>query len=729
MGFMFCIALLIGIMGLWSLFTFSDTAVKTYEHNVLSIAYIGEAQLHLSRMDRSLRKWSTSADVTSLNTAKNAFITAQLGLKTKLDEVRPRVIREDARKKLAEFDAQFITHAANNARVVAFLEHGDATSVSTATYLIISDEFQQVLFAAETALEGLVKIMQVEALQNKDQEVSRVQNLLWVFVALLVGGLLCGTIFGQMLVTSIQRPLDQLIASVDALAAGKLDTVVPHVGYPNAIGRMAKSVQVLQSGAQVMEQQRWVKQALSEIDIAVQLVTSIKEFGNTLSNHLATMLGLVYVALYEVETDGITLRRIGGYACDDTIHPGRFDMGQGLVGQVAKDIRAIHLSIKDADQIGVAMGFGKLPVESLVISPIVDHGKVLAVLEIGAMNALSSRTLHFIDTLLPFMAFRLQILAGNMATHELLDQTQLQAQELAASAHQLTARRDELESSQLALQEKNALIESSRREIQEIHQHTKDSIEYAAIIQRSILPQTGSLQKNFPESFALWNPKDVVGGDVWFFEALRKEGESLLFVIDCTGHGVPGAFVTMLVKSVQRGFMSLYKDDEIDDVHPGEILSFFNKEIKQLLDQSSRQSQSNAGFDGGVVFLDKNRGIVRYAGAETPLFLVDKNGKCMSIKGARHSVGYRSSDENFIFQEQEFAFGSFERLYLTTDGLLDQNGGEKNFPYGKKRFISLLEAHHKKPIHKVKELVMKDLQKWQGNLDRNDDICFVGIEI
>jgi serine phosphatase RsbU (regulator of sigma subunit) len=108
---------------------------------------------------------------------------------------------------------------------------------------------------------------------------------------------------------------------------------------------------------------------------------------------------------------------------------------------------------------------------------------------------------------------------------------------------------------------------------------------------------------------------------------------------------------------------------------------------------------------------------------------VDKNGQSKTLKGVRHSVGYRSSNENFVFEEHEFSFDAVHRIYLTTDGLLDQNGGPKDIPYGKKRLVSHIETNHQKPIDAIKELVMDDLVQWQGAIDRNDDICFVGIEI
>ncbi len=279
------------------------------------------------------------------------------------------------------------------------------------------------------------------------------------------------------------------------------------------------------------------------------------------------------------------------------------------------------------------------------------------------------------------------------------------------------------------IEERAADAAQLHKEVDEAHRSIRDSIEYAAIIQRTVLPDFNDFQTAFPNSFAHWKPKDIVGGDIWFFEPLTNQGEYLLFVIDCTGHGVPGAFVTMLVKSIQRAIMLEYKKDVRLSQHPSQILSIFNNEIKHLLNQYTRESKSDVGFDAGILYINKNEGIIRFSGAEIPLFLIDYEGKCTVIKGSRCSVGYHSSKENFMFAEHEFKIDSVDKIYLSTDGLFDQLGGDKDFPFGKPRIISILEKNNAKPIEEIRKLVMNDITHWQQNLEQNDDITFIGIKI
>ncbi|WP_245651122.1 response regulator [Paramagnetospirillum marisnigri] len=273
--------------------------------------------------------------------------------------------------------------------------------------------------------------------------------------------------FGLLIGASLRQPLHDLRTCIEDLAAGRLDIAIPHTDYHNEIGVMANSLRVLQRGAQANELQRGIKQVLAEVDQAVQSAATFEQFGDALSAKLASVLGLVYGALYVADAQGATFRRVGGYGCDDSIHTGSFVLGQGLVGQAAQDQRQIALSLSEDDFVVVSMGLGTLAVRAVLISPIVDRDKVLAVLEVGALAPFDRRGTEIVNALLPVLAAKIQILAGNVATRDLLVETQAQAQALAASELQLISRRDELESAQAFLsqsEERTRLILGSVNE-------------------------------------------------------------------------------------------------------------------------------------------------------------------------------------------------------------------------------------------------------------------------
>ncbi|KEA64669.1 Sensory box/GGDEF family protein [Marinobacterium lacunae] len=266
----------------------------------------------------------------------------------------------------------------------------------------------------------------------------------------------------------------------------------------------------------------------------------------------------------------------------------------------------------------------------------------------------------------------------------------------------------------------------TERQLEAFNRKISDSIEYGSLIQTALLPEPDTLQAFFDTHFTVWQPKDVVGGDIFLFDPLRNDSEALLMVIDCTGHGVPGAFMTMLVKAVERGIVSDLRAG-LQEVHPAEILQRFNRTIRTLLRQDNPGSASNAGLDGAVLYFDKARDILRYAGAETPLFYFDQARELNVIKGDRQGIGYRSSDPHYVFTEHELSISSLHSLLVTTDGYIDQNGGNKGFPFGKRRLKELLIEYRDQPLSELNDVLLGRLADWQGQEERSDDVTLVGI--
>lgn len=258
----------------------------------------------------------------------------------------------------------------------------------------------------------------------------------------------------------------------------------------------------------------------------------------------------------------------------------------------------------------------------------------------------------------------------------------------------------------------------------QVNKQITDSIEFAAIIQQAFIPEEKELSLFFEDNFTIWEPRDIVGGDIYFFDRLDNKDQAVLMVIDCTGHGVPGAFVTMLVKTLARNLIS-FINKENETVDPAKLLTIINRSLKHLLKQQTKNSLSNAGLDAAIVSIDKKKCTLVYAGANIPLFF--KKGAAMSmIKADRHSLGYKTSNADFVFKNHSLSFDKTMQFYLTTDGYIDQNGGKKGFPMGKKEFKTVLEAHTKASMKDQKTILQERLIAYQGDEDRNDDITVVG---
>lgn len=271
------------------------------------------------------------------------------------------------------------------------------------------------------------------------------------------------------------------------------------------------------------------------------------------------------------------------------------------------------------------------------------------------------------------------------------------------------------------------IIDTQYDSLEEIHKHSKEAIEYAAIIQSTLIPDNNMMRKYFKDQFVIWKPKDIVGGDIYFFDELQNDDECLLMVIDCTGHGVPGAFVTMLVKAIERQVIAEINSSD-ERVNPAKILSIFNQSMKHLLKQEGQESLSNVGFDGQILYYNKKDKIIKCASAKNEIFYYQDNVLHI-IKGDRHSIGYKDSDRNYNFTEHSIDVSKETTIYLSSDGYWDQNGGQKALPFGKKRLKKMLDEIHDESMANQQEEFLYTLEEYKNGYERNDDITVIGFKV
>lgn len=256
------------------------------------------------------------------------------------------------------------------------------------------------------------------------------------------------------------------------------------------------------------------------------------------------------------------------------------------------------------------------------------------------------------------------------------------------------------------------LVESNRK--------MTDSIQYAEIIQRSLLPDADEVKDILPNSFLIWEPRDIVSGDIFFTE--RVDDGIVIAVADCTGHGVPGAFLTMIVSS---GFKRIVKDDGCHD--PAEILKRLNFIVKTTLRQDTEHAVSNDGLDAAICFapLSPVNRELTFAGARRPLIYID-HGELNIIKGDRKSIGYKRSDLDFIFTNHNVPIREGTRIYVYTDGIVDQFGHEIRRGFGNKRFHGLLKQNANLPFEEQRERLLSAFNEFRGDAAKLDDITVIG---
>lgn len=247
-----------------------------------------------------------------------------------------------------------------------------------------------------------------------------------------------------------------------------------------------------------------------------------------------------------------------------------------------------------------------------------------------------------------------------------------------------------------------------------------DSIKYAKYLQNSILPTDNYIKKLFPESFIFYKPKDIVSGDFYWFE---KSGDKILFAsVDCTGHGVPGAFMSILGNNFLNLAVTFFGLEK-----PNLILNKLNNQISKALKQSSTSGTTD-GMDISLCAYDPKSKILEYAGAFNDLWLV-RNGKIEEIKADRHPIGLFLSEEFQNFKNNEINIEEGDIIYLFTDGYSDQFGGPKSKKFKYRQLKEVLLANSKKTMEEQKNILEEKFKSWCGELEQVDDVLIMGFKL
>jgi phosphoserine phosphatase RsbU/P len=264
-----------------------------------------------------------------------------------------------------------------------------------------------------------------------------------------------------------------------------------------------------------------------------------------------------------------------------------------------------------------------------------------------------------------------------------------------------------------ALTEANRALESSQAQIME-------SLAHARRLQGGILPAEQSLRAGLADHFVIYSPRDVVGGDFYVFH--RSNGHLVAAVVDCMGHGVPGAFMTMSAHAVLSHVLDSIVNDD-----PSRILAELDGSLRDTLHAEAEESRLDAGLDIGLCVCQPD-GTVVFAGAGLPLYYWD--GKRVGeLKGERRRVGYRSARSATDWTNQSLHLGHEACLYLTTDGFLDQAGGRKGYGFGAERFVALIESGASIPLAGQADAFRRCLASYQEARQQRDDITVFAFKI
>jgi len=253
------------------------------------------------------------------------------------------------------------------------------------------------------------------------------------------------------------------------------------------------------------------------------------------------------------------------------------------------------------------------------------------------------------------------------------------------------------------------------------YQIIRGSIQYASTIQRSILPPDDEIKALLANHFVLWKPRDVVGGDFYW---CRKWGDGTLVVLaDCTGHGVPGAFMTLIAHGAL--------DKSWKMIEPGDVASMVTSThqiIQSVLGQDKTYGDSDDGLELGACYISNDHNLI-FTGARFSLFYHDKGSDVVEVKGDKKGIAYRHIPQNVLFTNQRIDTQEGRRFILTSDGIIDQVGGEKRRGFGKRRFKQLLMDSENVPLEELGDHLYRELEVFQKGEIRRDDVSIFGFTI
>nr|WP_229416938.1 response regulator [Massilia eburnea] len=400
-----------------------DEILGIYKNDLLGISDAKDALIAFSQRGRALRQALLAHDKAGRDYALS-LVEDSLGKQNRaLEELRPRIIREENRKNLAEFETAYADYHQRVDEAVRLLRAGQ---LEQAKSLIADEAFQEYGIRANNALTRIAEIKEDSARHQIEEMQALSRDEKQLTYILLVLSLVLGVFFSILVGRSVRLPTERLRSAVQQLAKGKLGAEVPLTDFPNEIGNLARSVKVLQEEACKMEAQRWLKTHLAAIGNDLQSAESAQDLAARTLAALAPLVQAGHAAFYLFDEEAGSLSLLAGYAMRgmSAAQPG-FLLGEGLVGQCAAERKAIVMRQAPPGYVRIGSALGEADPASIAIVPVLRNERLLGVIELATLEHYGDQAQALLDGALPVIAMNMEILARNERTRVLEERSRL----------------------------------------------------------------------------------------------------------------------------------------------------------------------------------------------------------------------------------------------------------------------------------------------------------------
>ena len=413
------------------------------ESRIAALATLGNLSRSFAELRVNVRTYLLATTDAQRAKAKEAFDQDEREVTALLQRYADALVVNDKERRLLEdFQARAREWTADARRAMELTDMGRNAD---ATNLLLGDAQVSASALSRVSSEWIAYTQQT-AREAGTQSLAEIKRFRYEMFFANLTAFLITLLLGFVTFRRIVRPIRALESTVTSIAAGNYDRAVPFVGAQDETGRLAQAIDVLKRGAAEMDEQRWVKSNVSTVTGKLQGAATLPEFGTQLLSSLVPTLGGGVAALYVTGQDGTTLERVASYGLadgGDTTTLVR--VGEGLVGQCARDKRAAQLTSVPPGYMDVVSGLGGSAPTRIAALPAVSGNQLLAVLEIAGFRSPEARETALVDELMPVVALSLEVLQRNLRTAELLGETQAQARQLEAQADELVAARRKAE--------------------------------------------------------------------------------------------------------------------------------------------------------------------------------------------------------------------------------------------------------------------------------------------